>query len=737
MRNTWQGLSLSALVRGIPSTARLTIALTWLVVVGAGLVDLGRFRAVSNGGLQQALVGHGYLSPRTFAIVVAALALMAVLAVLVRSRPRDVLPAILIAVIVICTTLLATSGQLGAGFVVLALGLTAELLGLVILDQLRITADAVLAAAIALPLGLGLLALVILGIGLISGLTTPIITTLIVVVAGSSVYLQRRRLRGLRATLIAGWNNRPEVGPLATGCLVILALFFVLTWIGALAPETGADPLQDHLQLARRFAAEGRVIAIPTMVKYYWSLNAEMIYTAAYSLAGETAAKLVHFWAAAATAFLVFAMGRTLSSPRLGLLAATVFYTTPVVSWEAGSTDIDLMVTLFCAAALALLLLRQAGQRTRGVTVAIGVSLGLGVGAKWSAGFFAVAVVVWLLVDAYRSRDYRSFLAALSVGSVALLVALPWLLRAYVLAGNPVFPFLNGVFRSPLWYPSSEFFNLSDFGTERSLAGIASLPWQITYHTSLFMEAPDGIVGIVYLGFVPLVLLAIKSAARYAAVAFVTILFAVLMIAFTEYLRYMLPALVGLALLAAWGAATAQNMGRQSAPRLAAIIPLAFLVFVWLNLPLALREAGYNVPLDVVLGRVPRETYRALQLRGYRTFQYINAHLSSTDRIYVVRENYDYLSDVPLIEPFYSLDANRIFRAASPDALREALAQACPTYLLITNPDRLLPNDAVLPHTRLLLDYAHQNAVLVYSDDAEELYRTPSEIGDAPGCRGN
>ncbi|MFN8470817.1 MAG: glycosyltransferase family 39 protein [Anaerolineae bacterium] len=735
MRSFQEESPVTTAARRIKYLGPFLVAVAWLTLVAVGGIGLLRTGQTGAAALRT-FTFRGPLLALSIADV-AALALIGALIVLARARPRDVLPAVLLTLAVVCAILLVTSGQFPAALTVLWLGIVSELVGLVLVRWLRIRADAALTSAVALPLGLGLLALVVLAIGLAGWLNVPVVVAVTLALAIAAAYLERRRLRTLGVYLWLSWRGRPPADLATTLCLAVLALFFIIGWVGALAPETGFDALQDHLELARHFAEAGRVIAIPTMAKYYWPLNAEMIYAAAYTLAGETAAKLAHFFAGVGVAFLVFALGKRLSGALMGLIAATVLYTTPLVTWEGTNTYLDLTLMLYCTAALVLVVLWREGQRNWGLVVGIGLSLGLAVGTKLTAGFFVIAILLWMLFDAFRARSYRPLLAALIAGGVAFLVALPWLARAYVLTGNPVFPFMNSVFHSPLWYPSSEFYNLADFGTGRSLRALTVLPWQMTFNTSLFMEAPNGVVGIVYLAFVPLVMLSIKPARRYGAVVFVTALFGVLVVAFTEYLRYLLPALAGLALLAALGARNAWTTARETIPRFAAIIPVVFFAFMALNIPLALRERAYDIPLGVVLGRVPRETYLAQHVKSYGAFRYIDTHLTAADRVYVVRDFADYLSNVPLEEPPYSLDANRIYKAISLDTLNAALASACPTYLLITRPEAMPPDDPSLPHTRLLLDYARQNATLVYSDESDDLYKTPPEVAHSPTCRDN
>jgi hypothetical protein len=84
--------------------------------------------------------------------------------------------------------------------------------------------------------------------------------------------------------------------------------------------------------------------------------------------------------------------------------------------------------------------------------------------------------------------------------AIGLLVvlALPPYVTAYALTGNPVFPFLNGIFQSP------QFDTTASFRDERF---VSPLTWRTlydaTFHTSRFLEAQDGALGLQYLVLAP------------------------------------------------------------------------------------------------------------------------------------------------------------------------------------------------------------------------------------------
>ncbi len=126
----------------------------------------------------------------------------------------------------------------------------------------------------------------------------------------------------------------------------------------------------------------------------------------------------------AATAGLVFAIGRQLYDARTGFWSALVFATLPGVSFSAGiiSTDVPL---LFCWA-LALFGYVALTQQTRAwwPVVILGVGLGLGLNAKYAMAYIVLCIAVDLMATPERRRlltDLRLWAA----GTIGLMLIAP------------------------------------------------------------------------------------------------------------------------------------------------------------------------------------------------------------------------------------------------------------------------------------------------------------------------
>jgi hypothetical protein len=139
----------------------------------------------------------------------------------------------------------------------------------------------------------------------------------------------------------------------------------------------------------------------------------------------------------------LYLIARRLVEQRLpAVLAAALGGATAVFWTTAGTSFLDPLLTVPMLGAVLLLLNRGSAQRTRHAVYA-GLLFGVAAALKYSNAFFALAALVFI-------RDRRALAAYIFGGALAVaLLAGPWLVVLYREFGNPVFPHLNSVFRSP------------------------------------------------------------------------------------------------------------------------------------------------------------------------------------------------------------------------------------------------------------------------------------------------
>ena len=169
-----------------------------------------------------------------------------------------------------------------------------------------------------------------------------------------------------------------------------------------------------------------------------------------------------------------------------------------------------------------------------------GILLGCGLAAK-AVTFTILPTLFVIFIFRYRTWLQRRWVPALIISMVSFLTfgAVPYT-RAWLITGNPVFPFFNGIFHSLFWHQQN--FTQPAFGT-----GVTwDLLYQVTFHTGKYAEANAGAAGFQWLLLLlPTVALVFVSRQwRGVIVLFVGVVSIVLAFRSTAYIRYVFPAAV-------------------------------------------------------------------------------------------------------------------------------------------------------------------------------------------------
>jgi glycosyltransferase involved in cell wall biosynthesis len=303
-------------------------------------------------------------------------------------------------------------------------------------------------------------------------------------------------------------------------------------------PEMGSDALATHL-----------VIPAWIQFQHFWPfdfrhfawamapLGADWCYTAVYLLGGEFAARLLNFAYVPVIAGLLYFTCRRFLPRAAAFLLAGLFLSTPLVQLVTGSMFVDnLWAAFIFGAVLAIERFRETGVPRW--LYAAGVLFGAALATKFGTLAFlapAAAFAAWELAD--RKGTARP--AAIAAG-LFLLVGLPVFVVSYVKTGNPFFPYMNAVFKSP-WYDTARSFVDHRYKEPLTLA----TPVDIVFQTHKYLEGKDGGLGLHYLLLVPLTFLALgRKRPWLGLLALGTACVAsVLTFQALAYVRYIYPAL--------------------------------------------------------------------------------------------------------------------------------------------------------------------------------------------------
>jgi Dolichyl-phosphate-mannose-protein mannosyltransferase len=354
------------------------------------------------------------------------------------------------------------------------------------------------------------------------------------VAAGRSI-----AIRGYRA-LHSGRLGRPA----AAEYWAMALLLFVLgaQFLMCLKPEVSADGIAVHLVVPMHVAAHhGWHFDVSQITWAVTPMTAEWCYTTLYLLGGEYAAKLLPFVFLAISCQLIVLLCRRLASRPASLLIAAVYAATPVVQLITGAMFVDMIWATFLLAAL-VLIVHWTERRDNAALRLGGILLGAAMATKFVALAFLAPSLAWVLFQWLpwkREAGRKSLSALLQAAALCAIIACPPYLTAWVKTGNPVFPYYNDVFRSPL-YDTQPGWQDGRWQTKISWHA----PLDMTFRSGKFLESQNGSLGLSWLFLIFLLLTAPRSmfARPVLAALLIGLCFFLLTWSRASYLRYLVPA---------------------------------------------------------------------------------------------------------------------------------------------------------------------------------------------------
>jgi hypothetical protein len=552
----------------------------------------------------------------------------------------------------------------GAWPAVLALALWAAGLGLGRRALLAAGArpDGGLDALAAAALGLGLLAQGVFLLGWAGALAPGPLTFLAALAAAAGLgALKNPKFRRTRL-------GRAEA--LGAGLLAFAAFHLLIV---ALAPPSAWDVRAYHLALPELYLRKGRLLEVPWQLHSHWPHLMEALYALPLAAGRDSAAALLHAGACVLLVVGVFLAGG-------GWPAALLLAGQPALLRVAPTAHADGACALFFLAA-AIALWRWEETKRDGWLITAGLLAGFSVSSKLFGGAGAAAWTAWL---AWRTRRPRE--ACLFAACAALAVG-PWLFRAWLATGDPLWPLLRLT-------PAA-----AELAARNARTNLWTWPppaWLFTHDGPAFLLAP--LAGLALLG---------KNAAKRPSRLEVLLwlpapLLLLLALRQHEFWRYMMPAYAAAALSAGRFAAAAFSASRWRRLAAAGFILLgASPIFMLtqnneLFAVLGLRSAASP-------GTPPRMIYEDRTVDVSSFYREASALLPGNSRVLLFREvrgygaGFDYMWGDPINQNVVDYRHIRDF-----DELRTRLMELGITHVLDHEGSHLYQEDPLYYDARTL-----------------------------------
>jgi 4-amino-4-deoxy-L-arabinose transferase-like glycosyltransferase len=326
-----------------------------------------------------------------------------------------------------------------------------------------------------------------------------------------------------------------------------------------------------------------------------------------------------------------------------GLLGFLLFISVPAIARLSHWAYIDLGVTFFSTACLtALVRWRENKAETRWLVLAA-LAAGFAAATKPNGlvvGLMATFILAFVLAEQRERAVAKTAAPLLIFAVVGALPVMPWLVKNWLQTGNPLFPFLTGLCPAGAGGPgvaTEGFAGLGILAKRGLLYGeswwqIAALPLRLFFTGR--DDDPQHFDGV--LSPVLILLLPWAFKGKWLAEKKIFLSFAALYLVYALFLvdlrvRYILPIVPPLVILAVYGVFNIYAGIRRPAFLFAGLLLIAVLhgSYLW-------RTYQEVAPLGFLAGRERREDYLTRVLPGYTVFRYANRELPPAAKIYLL-----------------------------------------------------------------------------------------------------
>jgi len=573
-------------------------------------------------------------------------------------------------------------------------------------------------------------------------------------------------LLGLTLAVAALARGQPTPGATVRAAgraaLVLIVTAQALALVAALAPPTAKDTLLYHFALPKAYIAAGGGIEVPYNIAGYYPLGVELHAVWAMLLGapigvrvGEAAAGAVLFLFAPLLAMVIFGWARERGlDRRWAATAALMVAWVPTAYDVAASAYVDLALAAYTATA-ARAFGRWWTTLDRRHLVWITVGIGGALSIKLSAAFVILPLALLALLrsltpapDPARPASSTAVVAGSAIASLGLGAALaaPWYLRNWVRTGSPLFPFYLGIW--PAEAPGWDLERSQLYETLFSLYGSTQTPLDyllapLRLAVAAQPDQPqfyDGVLGVAVAFGLPLLAWALWTR-RLDVELRLAVLISVCLFVFwlfsSQQLRYLLPALPGLAVaIAAAGARIGDGSGR--------VFRGLLLAAAALGVPVVLAWFLILDPARVVLGGEGRADFLRRRLDYYPYYEVVNRELPTTAKVWLINMRRDsYHLERPYFSDFIFEDytLTRYVRgAAGVDEIRARVRADGITHLLVRHDflldyrrspivDERRPRDENLAKLELLAAFFREGTRLIKGDQKFWLIELPPPPG--------
>jgi hypothetical protein len=420
----------------------------------------------------------------------------------------------------------------------------------------------------------------------------------------------------------------------------VIWILLSITLICSTVPDLASDAIRGHIPVIKNFSFHNGIDPAGGHIDFRRMLpmTAQTCFALFYSVGGILLTKLFSWFTLIGLASLVAeTVTERVKGVSWGLFASSAVISYPFLSYLSTSLYNDHVLTFLCFGVFAILFKSISHHSGKGLFLSAFV-LGITVQIKYNALLITPVWAVLVLVFVFKSGSLRSGLKQMALIAIFLaLIASPWYIYTWFTTGNPIYPYANGLFKSP-YFPE----NLkADFhqntwreGMGQGLMAWLQFPWTLTFATQRICPRPAGWAGFWILALLPSLFSFFSDQKKSGSVFALSGLgLAVLIIWTTPNPRYWLSAVP---LIITGSIIQFGLLAEKASPclpgflNIAASLVLFFLILM--QLPVWIYPK-HSDSLSAYLHHASRNEFLSRKMKNYAIIHKINHFLSPSDKI--------------------------------------------------------------------------------------------------------
>lgn len=379
----------------------------------------------------------------------------------------------------------------------------------------------------------------------------------------------------------------------------------VIYFLYCLLPELGYDALVYHLFIPAQMAHKhfwGFDVE-----KYIWAvfpLLGDWIYSLSFVLSGESATRIFNYFFMLIGARIVFLISKELGLSSTGkFLNVLIYFSCPLTFAVTSTLYVEtIWGAYFMAACYLIIKLTKPSEVNPKIILSVSMLLALSAATKMSTILLLPTVFMALLIFTSIFYKSNSRVVLYSV-FIFLPIGLVPNITAFIKTGNPFFPILNNIFKSPFFFPENF--------TPPHNQGIGfDTLYKITFNTGLYLESYVGGIGFHLILLTPLLIVCIVFGIlknrKLQSLLFICIVGIISIFITTSYVRYAYPlfTMLGICCVAAIELLDCRPVIRTPMRILVVCIGLMNVIF------LTNSSAGYRIfNLPAIISNTKKHSY--------------------------------------------------------------------------------------------------------------------------------